>query len=569
MRRVALRLSGVSLLWVIGCSDSSAPLSAASSQSQETVASQESALGGAARSRTRHSKRFSPNKKPDGVPNDYVLTRSGFMHPSCVVRLEPDESVSHDGSIHGPDGAVRDVLSPCAYERFAADGQPLARNQARPPHRPHATYDGWVAYYVYDGSVAAGTTITTDWVVPASPITKGSQDIAFFNDIITEKGSNIDILQPVLDYNSGVWSTESEHCCINDNDVYSDGGQVAVGDTIRGIVKGTSCSSDGSCSTWTITTQDLTKGSSTTLTVTNAVGAPTSVHPAVLETYDVTTCAMLPASGKETFFNNSVTSSSSQSLTYKLGVISAAEAPSGFPKCGYSGTSSGESYTLIFSTTTGGTSGSGGAASTGGSSASGGVTSAGGTSSTGGARSMGGTSSGGASSSGGGSAARGGTTSAGGTSSGASGGLSASGGSVGSGGSVNSGGSATSGGAANSGGLSSSGGSLTSGGSSSNGGSLSSGGSSSNGGSVGSGGAAGASSGGASGQSGATAFGGSSAAGGSAGVAGANTGGATSSVQGSCSCSVPGKQSGSSGRNGGAVLLGLLGMTLLRRRRRG
>ncbi len=392
-------ISTVSIVLAMGCSDSGSstaqdPQMAARqdalSAEQKSVSA--SPTGTSEPKTDRHHKRFSPTKRPPSVPEDYVLTHNGFMHPSCVISVDSDETVSHDGVIRGPDGRVRDIILPCVYNRYSLDGQLVTEQTGSVAARPHAVYDGWVVFYVYNGSVAAGATITTDWVVPLAPTNAGTQDVAFFNDIVTESSSTDDILQPVLDWNSGAWTTESEHCCINNNDVYKSGGQVSVGDTIRGTVEGSNCSSNGACSTWTVITEDVTKGTSATLTVTDAAGVPVSVHPAVLETYDITSCNMLPASGKETFLNNSVTNSSgsTQPLAYSLGVITASQMPSGFPSCGYTGTTSSNSYTPIFSTSVGGTSNTGGASSTGGNKSTGGTTSTGGARATGGASSSGG-----------------------------------------------------------------------------------------------------------------------------------------------------------------------------------
>lgn len=376
----------------------------------------------------RRPERFSPSRRPGNVPLEYVLTHNGFMHPSCVVAIGDDESVSHDGHVLGPDGAVRKSIAPCNYERYSGTGEVIApQSPSEHPHLPpHATYDGWVVYYVYDGDVPAGATIKTDWIVPPAPAQRDSQDIAFFNDFTTASDVDEDILQPVLDWNSGEWSTESEHCCINGNDAYKGGGSVSEGDLIRGTVKGENCTAAGACSTWNIVTEDVTQGKSVTLTIHDAMGAPNSTHPAVLETYDVTNCNMLPASGTETFSNNSVTDSTGKvvSQPYTLGVISAREAPAGFPSCGYKGTTTGDNYTLIFSNSpvssggvqssagTTSTPGAGGVASMGGSASGGslnmagaagfnvgGATTTGGAVGAGGTSALGGTSNGGANSS--------------------------------------------------------------------------------------------------------------------------------------------------------------------------
>ncbi len=581
-RRTLISLSAASLVLALGCSDSAS----STATDPQVVASREalnaekktvstSTAGALEPTTNRHPKRFSPTRRPPSVPDDYVLTHNGFMHPSCVISVDSDETVSHDGTIRGPDGKIRDIIAPCGYDRYSADGQLVTSQKGSvPAPHPHAVYDGWIVFYVYNGRVAAGTTITTDWVVPLAPTTAGTQDIAFFNDIVTESSATDDILQPVLDWNSGAWTTESEHCCINNNDVYKSGGQVSVGDTIRGTVQGSSCSSDGSCSTWTIITQDVTKGTSATLTVTDAAGAPVSVHPAVLETYDITTCSMLPASGKETFSNNSVvdTSGNAQSLAYTLGVISTSEMPSGFPSCGYTGTTSSNNYTLIFSTSVGGTSSTGGASSTGGSKNTGGTMSTGGAKATGGTSSTGGTKSTGGTASTGGAKATGGVPSTGGSQ--ATGGNL---GSIGGSGTTSTGGTKAAGGSSATGGspVATTGGNIGTAGQAATGGAIANtGGHSNTGGAV-------AAVGGTSARSGGTAaIGGASASAGNASSGGAevtdSTGGNSSDVTtgtgapssqdaGSCSCRIPGKQGAPTGVGGGMALLGLTWLGLRRR----
>jgi MYXO-CTERM domain-containing protein len=417
------------------------------------------------RSRERHPKRFSPVQRPAGVPEDFVLTHNGFFHPSCVFTIHSDETVSQDGTIRGLDGREHDRIPKCAHDRYDRNGQRITRRLISestpsvgsiPAHLAHG-YDGWIVDYLYiANSIPGATSLSTYWTVPAAPTSIGTQDVAFFNDICTTNdGTNLDILQPVLDYNggNGYWLIESEHCCINDGDVQTSGTKVSVGDTILGKVTGSGCNSTGACSTWVVVTTDVTTSKTETLTVTNALGYPREVHPAVLETYDITSCSMLPASGAITFYDNTVTNSSgvAQSFDYNLEVMTSASYPAGFPRCGYNGTSSGNSYTLIFGTNVGGNSGTGGAAGTAGrpsaggtsAKATGGVNATGGMSATGGNKATGGApSSGGMSSA----KATGGVN--------ATGGMSATGGNKATGGAPSSGGMSTAGGTPGTGGVS-------------------------------------------------------------------------------------------------------------------
>jgi hypothetical protein len=289
------------------------------------------------------------------VPANYVLTHHGFFDPSCVVSLLSDEILGADLVVRGRDGAEHARFSPCAYPQFSLTGSPIAAGASTRPlsvHQPHAaTYDGWIVSYGYDGKVVSGVSLSTQWVVPLPPSNVSDQDIAFFNDIETTAGGE-DILQPVLDFSEipGHWAIESEHCCISGIDEQSTLVEVTPGDVILGVVTSTGCDATGVCASWTVTTTDVTTGKSTVLNTTSPMGVPNRVNPGALETYGVTTCDMFPASGQETFIDNTLTEPDGgvETLRYALDELSGS--PASVPTCGYGGSTSGSSYTLIFST---------------------------------------------------------------------------------------------------------------------------------------------------------------------------------------------------------------------------
>jgi hypothetical protein len=198
-----------------------------------------------------------------------------------------------------------------------------ARSSGRtPPQAAGAAYDGYIVYYVYNGSVPNAPTLVNDLIVPPAPTDVAEQDIAFFNGILTTTA----IMQPVIDFNgetANKWSVESEQCCIDGNDLQTTPVVVAVGDTIRGTVTGSGCSSSGVCSNWAITTADTTSGKSTTLNTTVVNEVPNGITPASLETYGVTSCAMFPAGGESTFTGTSLTDSQADvdTLKYQLLVM--------------------------------------------------------------------------------------------------------------------------------------------------------------------------------------------------------------------------------------------------------
>jgi len=405
--------------------------------------------------------------RPTGVPSGYVLTHHGWFHPSCVVVVGNDEIVGADRVVRGKDGTPHFTVPPCAHARydkqgrmaapsFSAGGNPTLEAAPQPAA---ATYDGYIVFYVYDGTIATGPTLTTEWVVPPPPTNVANQDIAFFNDLLTSAGGG-DILQPVLDFNGeirGKWSIESEHCCIAGNDEQTTPLTVLPGDRISGVVVGTGCASSGVCTSWSVTTTDVTSGKTTTLNTTAPSGVPNGASPGSLETYGVSSCDMFPAGGETTFVNNVLTDSGGavQSIKYHLATLDgvAAEVPR---NCGYTGSSAGNSYTLIYGEVP-----AGGDAGT----SDGGARDA---SANGGASGQGGT--GGTSPGTGGASGRGGNGGRMSTGTGGSGGASGSGGVSGTGGVAGSGGASSAGGTSGSSGSSGAGGSPGGGGASGRGG---------------------------------------------------------------------------------------------------
>jgi hypothetical protein len=233
--------------------------------------------------------------KPSGVPAAYIFTRNGFFHPSCVIKLRPDESIDADGVIRDLGGAVRERVEPCAYPSFDRAGRQMADAPASASHG----FDGWLVDYYYLGNVTfdGQLNVSTDWLVPKAPTNVGQQeDIAFFNSVEGRWGNAHGIVQPVLEYHGPDkrWWVISEYCCVP-MDVQSDRVDVRVGDVIRGTIAGTGCAA-GTCQAWTITTTDLNSGKSTVLHHSGA-SKVLEIDPGVLETYGIATCDMLPANG--------------------------------------------------------------------------------------------------------------------------------------------------------------------------------------------------------------------------------------------------------------------------------
>ncbi|HET6282975.1 MAG TPA: hypothetical protein VFH73_18585 [Polyangia bacterium] len=319
----------------------------------------------------RHAVLVRPVAKPQGVPASYVFTRHGFFHPSCVVKLRADESIDNDGVIRDLYGQQRERIAPCAHPRFDRIGRLLEGAPTTAPPRaadlpapgtrvPHA-YDGWVI--AFGVNIGAGfdfgsrLTYGIDWTVPRAPSKLSRQDIAFFSDIETVPASPsepLGILQPVLEFNAlnGRWWIISEYCC-SPMDVQTEPIDVNIGDTIRGEIAGTNCAS-GACQDWAVTTTDVTTGKSTVL---HRTGLPRiqQINPSVLETFNVTSCDMLPASGATTFFNHKVMDGTGAALMLRYGMrVFSSNTPPELPRdCGWATSSaSSDQFTLIYGTTT-------------------------------------------------------------------------------------------------------------------------------------------------------------------------------------------------------------------------
>jgi hypothetical protein len=289
---------------------------------------------------------FEASVRPQGVPTDYVVTPNGFFSPSCVQRVEEGETLQADGSIEAANGLVRKPAL-CTQAHYRFDGSRVEPNgsfslppiQARQP-----TINGWVEDANYSSSVNIGKIVAT-WKVPSTPTNQSGQTDYFFPGL--EQLPNVQsILQPVLGYGafSGtVWTLSSWNCCVSGTTYYSGPINVSVGDTILGT---TQCQAANSCSTWKITSKDVTKNTSTTLT-TSPYGNLRWVFGGVLEVYGVSSCNQLPASSPLTYssiavYNTAFTkiSSTPWGADYPVGSTS--------PQCSYNVSTTSSSVTLRY-----------------------------------------------------------------------------------------------------------------------------------------------------------------------------------------------------------------------------
>ncbi|GLQ92522.1 hypothetical protein GCM10007901_14730 [Dyella acidisoli] len=289
---------------------------------------------------------FEASQRPQGVPTDYVVTPNGFFSPSCVQRVEEGETLHADGSIEAANGVVRKPAL-CTQAHYRFDGSRVEPNgsfslppiQARQP-----TINGWVEDANYSSSVNIGKIVAT-WKVPSTPTNQSGQTDYFFPGL--EQLPTVEsILQPVLGYGafSGtVWTLSSWNCCVSGTTYYSGPINVKAGDTILGT---TQCKAANSCSTWTITSKDVTTNTSTTLT-TKPYGNLLWVFGGVMEVYGVSSCNQLPASSPLTYssiavYNTAFTkiSNTPWGADYPVGSTS--------PQCSYNVSTTSSSVTLRY-----------------------------------------------------------------------------------------------------------------------------------------------------------------------------------------------------------------------------
>lgn len=289
---------------------------------------------------------FEASQRPQGVPTNYVVTPNGFFSPSCVQRVEESETLHADGSIESANGLVHKPAA-CTQAHYRFDGSRVEPNgsftlppiQARQP-----TINGWVEDANYSSSVNIGKIVAT-WKVPSTPTNQSGQTDYFFPGL--EQLPTVEsILQPVLGYGafSGtVWTLSSWNCCVSGTTYYSGPINVKAGDTILGT---TQCKAANSCSTWTITSKDVTTNTSTTLT-TSPYGNLRWVFGGVLEVYGVSSCNQLPASSPLTYssiavYNTAFTkiSSTPWGADYPVGSTS--------PQCNYNVSTTSSTVTLRY-----------------------------------------------------------------------------------------------------------------------------------------------------------------------------------------------------------------------------
>jgi len=289
--------------------------------------------------------------RPANVPADYVTTPYGYFHPSCIVEVQPNETVNSDGTIVDDVGNTR-TTSACARPRFDPAGNDISAGQAgasfqAQPAASTATsvFHGWLGDY-NASNMGALSYISATWEVPPAPAAGNKGQTVYYFNGLQGLPTTESILQPVLAYSNGHWSATSWNCCKQGTTVTGNTIAVNTGDVIAGTVMGTNCNSAGLCRNWVVQTLDQTTGAVSTLN-TASWGVPLNwAFGAVQELYGFTSCNDLPASGSITFNNQIYTTTSGANARPSWNW---AAPPSSAPRCGYSATNGETTLTLRFS----------------------------------------------------------------------------------------------------------------------------------------------------------------------------------------------------------------------------
>ncbi len=250
------------------------------------------------------------SNRPASVPSDYVITPFGYFHPSCVRQTKEGETLLGDGRIRFEDGSEETNASFCSFPRYSPTGELVVK--APEDSEPLEISWSWIEA----GQVSTSTTyngVAATWTVPQTPTTNDGQTLFFFpalshNDLTPPNEEPI--IQPVLGWNdgqpgAGPWNIASWNSC--PNGMAWNGAPVTVnpGDQIQGSVMSV-CGNIAIqvCPKWNITTQDVTTGGSTTL----SIDYPSLLkfvwaQSGTLEVYNINQCSDFPPNGSITFSN--------------------------------------------------------------------------------------------------------------------------------------------------------------------------------------------------------------------------------------------------------------------------
>jgi len=236
---------------------------------------------------------------PSDVPAEYVITGTGYFHPSCVIQLEEGDTLEEDNRVLRHQDGRRDDIPPCKFPRYKANGE-IARVNAT------ATASASIVHsWIEDASVISTTAyggLSATWIVPPAPASNDGQTIFFFPGLEEANDPSTWIIQPEIIWSGGAWWIRSENALNSGNDFVSPAYKVNSGDVINGQIMNTCIPGTVICTKWNVTTKDVTTGQPTTLAGTSGHGLKFNwAFGGVLEVYNVSSCSDFPSNGSLTF----------------------------------------------------------------------------------------------------------------------------------------------------------------------------------------------------------------------------------------------------------------------------
>lgn len=236
---------------------------------------------------------------------DWVQIPGELIRPDCVhaVPNGAKVEVGANGQITGDvtlDGAVIAHYEGCSEEAIVTRPRARTENLGSTP----GTGNGWVEADQWNVPLASSDDIdymAGTWTVPSYPNENGAV-IYLFNGIEPASGSWI--LQPVLQYGvslagGGNYWTIASWLVSSSQAFYSPLETVYPGNKISGSTEMTAKS--GSTKYWEVEAKDTTTGAYSYLDAHVSEQHWTWAYRGVLEAYNVTSCAQLPASEREVF----------------------------------------------------------------------------------------------------------------------------------------------------------------------------------------------------------------------------------------------------------------------------
>ncbi|MBB5060969.1 hypothetical protein HDF16_005705 [Granulicella aggregans] len=242
--------------------------------------------------------------RPLTVPARYVVTPFGYFDPACVAGLSKGDSFLRDlGVIRRANGNT-DIVPTCASPRFNAKGEVISSNSGN-RDIPQPSTNGYIVYESLVGNTSYGA-LNANITVPGVPSSNDGQTLYFFPGL-EDHTADITILQPVLEWNGltqNAWDIASWNCCYNNVMLHSSPVVVNSGDNILGTMQSTCQAGTPSCSSWNITTKDVTSGKSTVLSQTSSYGQTFNwALGGALEAYGIAQCSDFPPNSSTTFSN--------------------------------------------------------------------------------------------------------------------------------------------------------------------------------------------------------------------------------------------------------------------------